>query len=177
MPSKKLKNLWRRIKPLAKPLIISLDDIATAQNQEEMEMKTEKFDKKLPFRVPEGYFDELPMRVQERVAASQEKEVKSGWVTLRSQLAFAAGFAFMALLSYLGYYMARPLGHKAEKTDYVEIVSRTIYDFDDIDLYRAIEQKKRTDSIKEAMQNVPHRFYIRSSNCITIIDEKKEVKP
>jgi hypothetical protein len=145
-----------------------------------MNSMEEKFDKKLPFKVPEGYFDNLPSRVQERIAANEtQNDFKGRWVTIRSQLAFAAGFAFMALLSYLGYYMARPLisERKAVKTDYVEIVSRTIYEFDDIDLYKAIEQKKKTDSLKEVYNDMPHRLYVRSSNCITIIDEKKEVKP
>ncbi|HOK61300.1 MAG: hypothetical protein WBJ36_11360 [Tenuifilum sp.] len=145
-----------------------------------MKSMEEKFNKKLPFKVPEGYFDNLPLRVQERIAATEtQHEPKSRWVTLKSQLAFAAGFAFMALLSYLGYYMARPLmaDKKAVKTDYVEIVSRTIYEFDDIDLYKAIEQKKKTDSLKEVYNEIPHRLYVRSSNCITIIDEKKEIKP
>ncbi len=140
----------------------------------------EKFNKKLPFKVPEGYFDNLPLRIQERIAATEtQHEPKGRWVTLKSQLAFAAGFAFMALLSYLGYYMARPLmaDKKTVKTDYVEIVSRTIYEFDDIDLYKAIEQKKKTDSLKEVYNEIPHRLYVRSSNCITIIDEKKEIKP
>lgn len=145
-----------------------------------MKSMEEKFNKKLPFKVPEGYFDNLPLRVQERIAATEtQHEPKGRWVTLKSQLAFAAGFAFMALLSYLGYYMARPLmaDKKAVKTDYVEIVSRTIYEFDDIDLYKAIEQKKKTDSLKEVYNEIPHRLYVRSSNCITIIDEKKEIKP
>ncbi|MBC7125061.1 MAG: hypothetical protein H5T24_05485 [Bacteroidales bacterium] len=145
-----------------------------------MKSMEEKFNKKLPFKVPEGYFDNLPLRVQERIAATEtQHEPKGHWVTLKSQLAFAAGFAFMALLSYLGYYMARPLmaDKKAVKTDYVEIVSRTIYEFDDIDLYKAIEQKKKTDSLKEVYNEIPHRLYVRSSNCITIIDEKKEIKP
>lgn len=147
-----------------------------------MSMKSmeEKFDKKLPFTVPEGYFDNLPLRVQERIAAGDsQKEKNERWISLRSQLAFAAGFAFMALLSYFGYYMARPLmaDKKAVKTDYVEIVSRSISEFDDIDLYKAIEQKKKADSIKGAFKDIPHRLYVRSSNCITIIDEKKEVKP
>lgn len=145
-----------------------------------MKSMEEKFNKKLPFKVPEGYFDNLPLRIQERIAATEtQHEPKGRWVTLKSQLAFAAGFAFMALLSYLGYYMARPLmaDKKAVKTDYVEIVSRTIYEFDDIDLYKAIEQKKKTDSLKEVYNEIPHRLYVRSSNCITIIDEKKEIKP
>lgn len=145
-----------------------------------MKSMEEKFNKKLPFKVPDGYFDNLPLRVQERIAANQaQNEYKGRWLTIRSQLAFAAGFAFMALLSYLGYYMARPLisEKKAVKTDYIEIVSRTIYDFDDIDLYKALEQKKKTDSLKEVYNEIPHRLYVRSSNCITIIDEKKEIKP
>jgi len=145
-----------------------------------MRGKDDKFDRKLPFKVPEGYFESLPLRVQERIASNQnEGELSSKWFTLRSQLAFAAGFAFMVFLSYLGYYIARPLmvSKEPEKTEYVEIVSRAIFEFDDLDLYKAIEQKKKSDSLKEVYNEIPHRFYTRSSNCITIIDEKKEIKP
>ncbi len=145
-----------------------------------MKSLEEKFNKKLPFKVPEGYFDSLPLRVQERIASTETQSTPKGkWIALRSQLAFAAGFAFMVMLSYLGYYMARPLiaDKKTAKTDYVEIVSRTIYEFDDIDLYQAIEQKRKTDSLKESFKEMPHRLYVRSNNCITIIDEKEEIKP
>ena len=142
-----------------------------------------KAGRELPFSVPEGYFDSLPSRIQQRIQAEIQHESvneKEGWaLTFRSQLAFAAGFAFMAVIAYFGYYLARPLtkSHSTVGTDYVEIVSRSISDFEDIDLYRAIENKRKQDTINEATRDMYQRYYIRSNNCITIIDEKKEIQP
>lgn len=144
-----------------------------------------KAGKELPFSVPEGYFENLASRVQDRIQNSEAEHKiapsNEGWVySLRSQLAFAAGFAFMAVLAYFGYYMARPLvqNHKSKTgTDYVEIVSRSITDFEDIDLYRAIEKQRQQDSIDEVTKEMYRRYYIRSNNFITIIDEKKEIEP
>ncbi|MCB8963816.1 MAG: hypothetical protein H6536_02080 [Bacteroidales bacterium] len=139
--------------------------------------------RELPFSVPNGYFDTLPMRVQDKISASTatQPKIKEVWMgAFRSQLAFAAGFAFMAVLAYFGYYLSRPLNQpdsKSNGTDYVEIVSRSISDFDDIDLYRAIEDKQKQDALDEATEEMYRRYYVRSNNCITIIDEKKEVQP
>lgn len=153
--------------------------------KEKIEFNDFKAGKELPFSVPEGYFDNLASRVQDRIQSSETEfelsPVKEGWeFSLRSQLAFAAGFAFMAMLAYFGYYMARPLAQKHKSqvgTDYVEIVSRSITDFEDIDLYRAIEKQRKQDSVDEATKEMYRRYYIRSNNCITIIDEKKEIEP
>lgn len=153
-------------------------------SKENMEFDDFKAGKNLPFSVPDGYFDGLPSRIQDKVNASVNSNSiveREGWmVSLRSQLAFAAGFVFMAVLGYFGYYLSRPLTQQSRKsagTDYVEIVSRTISDFEDIDLYRAIENKKRQDSLDKATRELYQRYYVRSNNCISIIDEKKEIEP
>lgn len=144
-----------------------------------------KAGRELPFSVPEGYFDSLPSRIQDRIQSevlgSESVFEKGSWVVaFRSQLAFAAGFAFMAIIAYFGYYLASPLTKNTNNpvgTDYVEIVSRSISDFEDIDLYRAIENKRKQDTVNDATREMYHRYYIRSNNCITIIDEKKEIQP
>ncbi|KAB2871680.1 MAG: hypothetical protein F9K37_02535 [Bacteroidales bacterium] len=144
-----------------------------------------KAGRELPFSVPDGYFDNLPAKIQARIqaetSASETVTENGGWVvTFRSQLAFAAGFAFMAVIAYFGYYLSRPVSQHNSRhvgTDYVEIVSRSISDFEDIDLYRSIENRKKQDTINEATREMYHRYYIRSNNCITIIDEKKEIQP
>lgn len=140
--------------------------------------------KNLPFSVPEGYFDSLASRVQCRIQPELVPEVppaQGDWVSsLRSQLAFAASFVLMAILSYFGYYVARPLAQQQKlqaETNYTEIVSRSIADFEDIDLYRAIERQRRQNSLDEASRALHHRYYTRSSSCITIIDERREVEP
>ncbi|MGE0079003.1 MAG: hypothetical protein AB7S48_14180 [Bacteroidales bacterium] len=152
--------------------------------KDKKEFEEFKAGRELPFSVPEGYFDNLPHRIQEKIYASGiESEFipeKSWVVTFRSQLAFVAGFAFMVVVAYFGYYLSRPLSSKTKTPvgkDYVEIVNRTITDFEDIDLYRAIENKRKQDKIDEVTREMYQRYYIRSNNCITIIDEKKEVEP
>lgn len=153
--------------------------------KENIEYKDFKAGKELPFSVPQGYFDNLSARIQDNIQAAHPEPESAysptGWtVTFRSQIAFAAGFAFMAVVAYFGYYLARPLTDKAKTpagSDYVEIVNRTISDFEDIDLYRAIEQKRKQDTIDEATRAMYPRYYIYSNNCITIIDEKKEIEP
>jgi len=165
--------------------IISIENTLEMSEKEKIEFNDFSAGKDLPFSVPDGYFENIASRVQSRIQNSETEHevapIKEGWAfSLRSQLAFAAGFAFMAVLAYFGYYMARPLNQKYKSqsgTDYVEIVSRSITDFEDIDLYRAIEKQRQKDSIDEATREMYRRYYIRSNNCITIIDEKKEIEP
>ncbi len=54
-------------------------------------------DKKLPFTVPVGYFDSLQGRVMQRCDEQVvvKHEPRSLWGAMRSQLAFAAGFALL----------------------------------------------------------------------------------
>ncbi len=54
-----------------------------------------------PFEVPEGYFESLPSRIQDRIIADGEKQpvFKNILVVLKPQLAFAAAFIGIALLS------------------------------------------------------------------------------
>lgn len=139
-------------------------------------------DKKLkesPFSVPDGYFDTLPGQIQAKI--SERKAVKRALipVALRTQLAFAAGFAFMVVVAYFGYYVAQPLftgSQEQQQTDYVEIVSRSISQFDDIDLYSAVKNKQKKDSLR-ARRCLQERYYRRSRNCFSIIEEKREIKP
>ncbi|MGE0088884.1 MAG: hypothetical protein AB7S50_05340 [Bacteroidales bacterium] len=54
-----------------------------------------------PFEVPDGYFDSLPSRIQNKIIADSEKQpvFKKILVVLKPQLAFAAAFIGIALLS------------------------------------------------------------------------------
>lgn len=54
-------------------------------------------DKKLPFTVPAGYFENLQERVMQRCDehVAEEKKHLSLWGAIRPQLAFAAGFALL----------------------------------------------------------------------------------
>jgi len=141
-----------------------------------------KAGKELPFSVPDDYFESLPRRIQEQCTQPQHKQPKESWFfALRSQLALAAGFALLVVAAYFGYYTTtRSIPAKSytlQKSDYLNIVSRSINEFDDIDLYRAIENKRRTDSIDSSARMLQQRYFIKKGNTITIIGEKFDEKP
>ncbi|MDR1343573.1 MAG: hypothetical protein LBK18_10035 [Prevotellaceae bacterium] len=61
-------------------------------------------DKHLPFTVPDGYFENLTERLVQRCSEGDEAasaQHLSLWGSIRAQLAFAAGFALLAGLSYV----------------------------------------------------------------------------
>lgn len=62
-----------------------------------------KWGNKKPFKVPENYFDELPMRIQERIAEEQKvtKQIQL-WPTLKPYLSLAAMMLFVAGGVYFG---------------------------------------------------------------------------
>ncbi|MFP4557191.1 MAG: hypothetical protein ACLFNU_09995 [Bacteroidales bacterium] len=96
--------------------------------------------RKAPFVAPSGYFDELPRRIQERCIAEKpiNESKKAPLIqVLKSQLALASGFIGLALLAFLGYYNLKPTDKttiQLSNDDYIEIVSRNIYDFDETTL-------------------------------------------
>ncbi|MDR0419525.1 MAG: hypothetical protein LBH34_04860 [Prevotellaceae bacterium] len=59
--------------------------------------------KKLPFEVPNDYFDTLSDRVFQNVENEKQNEEKNipWWVTLKPMLAFAAAFALLVIVSSL----------------------------------------------------------------------------
>lgn len=71
---------------------------------EEKDIHNANFPRKLPFTVPEEYFEQLPSEIQMRRA-----EISTGRSTmsiLRSQLAFVLGFVALVAAGYTGYYFA-----------------------------------------------------------------------
>ena len=134
----------------------------------------------MPYTVPEGYFDNLHAKIQDRIAAKDSTKKRFIPVALKTQLSFAAGFAFLVVLAYFGFYIAKPISQRSinqGNPNYVEIVSRSISQFDDKDLYNAVENKRKTDSLKRVQQRMQEFYYSRSRNCLSIIEEKKEVRP
>jgi hypothetical protein len=76
--------------------------------------------KDLPFTVPEGYFERLPSRIMQRC---DEREAARGqrllpWGNIRSQLAFAAGFALLVGLSYMAARYAPRLAQASADAAY-----------------------------------------------------------
>lgn len=117
-------------------------------NNEELNFKA---DKKLPFSVPDGYFDTLPSRIQDLCVSSQKQKPFALFLqTVRTQLALAAGFAAFVVLAYAGYFYIQltPTPRELSKNDYIEVVSKRISDFDEGQLVEASGVNVKFDSIK-----------------------------
>jgi hypothetical protein len=113
--------------------------------------------KETPFKVPEGYFDKLPLRIQEQCAsdnAIEKTKIVPMWQVIRSQLALASGFAAMALIGFIGYYYLQPSdqGQVLSKDDYIEIVKRNIYDYDEGRLIKESGKFISYDSINNELK-------------------------
>ncbi|MFO8022813.1 MAG: hypothetical protein R6U65_10130 [Perlabentimonas sp.] len=113
-----------------------------------------------PFVTPSGYFDQLPGRVQERCVAEKpihESKRTSTIQVLRSQLALASGFIGLAFLAFIGYYFMQPTNNTSTKLtndDYIEIVKRNIYDYDEATLMEGSNTNANAhynDSVKDEM--------------------------
>ncbi len=112
-----------------------------------------KAGKELPFKVPEGYFDELPTRIQDFCLAhapitSSEPE-RSFFGVLKAQLALASGFVGLVLLAFAGYYYLQPKPPVDALTngDFIEIVRVDVTDFDEAQLHSLQENHSPYDSL------------------------------
>jgi hypothetical protein len=73
-------------------------------------MKLENTPKKHPFKVPENYFDELPVIIQSRVAEKSPSQTRSGYV------GFALKYALPAVVLVVAFFVFRPApGYSAEE--------------------------------------------------------------
>lgn len=147
----------------------------------ELENNNESFayvGKEVPFNVPSGYFDELPSRIMDRCVganATTENEHTSIWQVLRSQLALAAGFIGLAFLAFVGYYYIKPSGNGEVLTndDYIEIVRKNIYDYDEGLLVKESNVYLNYDSINNELQDDMIQYLLdRNIDYVTLMEEK-----
>jgi hypothetical protein len=90
-----------------------------------------KVSKKLPFSVPENYFEELPLRIQERM---QRKPATPGLIELiRPRLAYAAMFVGLLAVGYLGKKIiaGNNSGNGLTADDIAAAIEYYAYQFDD----------------------------------------------
>jgi hypothetical protein len=69
--------------------------------KEHIPEKIRKAGTRLPFEVPESYFDSFPGRLQEKMGTPKEVPVRR-LTTVRSRLAIAAGFIGLIAVGYAG---------------------------------------------------------------------------
>lgn len=136
--------------------------------------------KRNPYKVPEGYFDELPSRVQELCKQQETEEVTTSWaVTLRTQLALAAGICLFAMLALTGYYYSKQVGLNSPfKKDYIKIVEESGTEFEEFQLYEAVSKEVKKDSVKNQKNDELLEYllndYVENG---TLLEPTRTIKP
>jgi len=89
--------------------------------------------KELPFSVPEGYFENFPSRIKERLESERKPRfLKKPYMSLRPGLAIAATLAALILAGYAIIKLNFDNSIKTESAqEFAEIIEYYIYDFDD----------------------------------------------
>jgi hypothetical protein len=90
-----------------------------------------KVSKKLPFRVPENYFEELPLRIQERM--QREPATPRLIELIRPRLAYAAMIIGFLAVGYLGMRIiaGHSSGNGLTADEIAEAIEYYAYQFDD----------------------------------------------
>ena len=143
--------------------------------------KLTKAGKENPFKVPDGYFDSLPTRVQNycNEHSTKKQPVRSIFV-VKPQLALAAGFCFFVLLAFAGYYYSRQANNfnSFEKVDYLKIVVESGTEFDDNLLYDAVTNGHKKDTLKSSTNDELIEYLLYDNiNSGTLIEHPKDIKP
>lgn len=91
-----------------------------------------------PFEVPESYFDELPSRIQERLATSAQESwlsILKSWLSIRN-LAITSGLvvAFILIQPYIGADKKVPT---ISSDDLMALIDEGVIDFDEDVIYDA----------------------------------------
>ncbi|NOU16778.1 MAG: hypothetical protein HOO91_04390 [Bacteroidales bacterium] len=143
--------------------------------------KLTKIGKDNPFKVPNGYFESLPTRVQNYC---NENSVKNPFVlriaAIRTQLALATGLCLFVLIAFIGYHYSQQTNSisSLKRVDYIKVVEESGTEFDEIQLYEAFSNGHKKDSIKNSMNDelIEYLLYDNINNG-THLDHSKDIKP
>jgi hypothetical protein len=150
-------------------------------NLETFGPKLTKVSKENPYKVPEGYFDSLPSRVQDYCKEQESRKQPISLVfTLKTQLAFAAGICFFLLLSIGGFYYSKHTSDLSlfHKTDYIKIVVESGTEFDEIQLYEAYSNSTKKDTLKKPMNDELMEYLLNENvDNGTLLGHSRDIRP
>jgi hypothetical protein len=144
----------------------------------ELENNNESFShvgNKIPFTVPSDYFEKLPMRIQ-NLCISQPKEgaIVPFFQIIRSQLALASGFVLLVIIAFAGYYYIQPQKHSVilSNDDYIEIVNKQIYDYDEGHLLNAVKNPINNLSPKDDLTDEMIQYLLQENiDYVTLMEQ------
>jgi hypothetical protein len=130
--------------------------------------RLESLNRELPFSVPENYFDDFTVRLQERMHAEKKTGLfRKTYEMIRPQLAIAAAIAAFAVI---GYTTVTLIVNDNNKTDnVVEIADVINYYFDDFDddmLISTLAEGNGIDWMNTSVENDDILNYLSEENNI-----------
>lgn len=92
------------------------------------------------FKVPENYFEDLPMKIQSRIAEESKPQTQTSWIS-QHQLTWSLSAAMIVLVFGIMYFMGKPVVQSPEEilaqvstedmVAYLEDSDLTVYDIVD----------------------------------------------
>jgi hypothetical protein len=130
-----------------------------------------------PFKVPTGYFDSLPSRIQERcvsTSVASNKQTISIWQVIKSQLTLASGFAAFAIIAFVAFYYLKPTEQTIvlSNDDYIEIIQKNIYEYDEYRLAKESNGLIHDDSLKNILKDEMIQYLLDENvDYVTLIEQ------
>jgi hypothetical protein len=153
MQLKKLKNLSKRIKPF---LILTIKEEKKMKEHKNITPKLDDLKKEHPFKVPEGYFNDFPVKMAHLIAEKQKvKKALFSWDIIRSKLIPALAISGIALLAITTFSILHNNNKELSATELAEVYT-----------FSALNESSEADLILE-LQKVTQQSEIRKDT-ITI---------
>lgn len=103
-----------------------------------------------PFTVPDGYFEELPSRIQDKLSVSTHENASISIISvLKHRVGIATGILLFMAAGYSGYRYNKYVDEKAVlPEDYYEFVSANSSEFSEQEIIRVLNGDKKVASKK-----------------------------
>jgi|GEM_PF-1037334 len=124
MPSKKLKNTLPNIKPFILLIVKKTLTIQGMKEPDKIGPELSKINKEIPFRVPDGYFENFSFRLTNKIHAESDVPNRQKFVLFLKPYLVAAVLLIVAILS--GIYFFGHQQSKYSKKQFYSEVSRAV---------------------------------------------------
>jgi len=128
----------------------------------------DSLDKKLPFSVPDDYFDNFYGRLRERMEVKSEPGLfRKTYQLIKPQLALAAAIAAFVIIGYTTVrFFSRDTGPAETTMEITDIIEYCIYDFDDDMLISTLAEEESATWWNSSMETEEILDYLSEENNI-----------
>lgn len=128
----------------------------------------DSLDKKLPFSVPDDYFDNFYGKLRERMEVKKEPGLfRRTYQLIRPQLALAAAIAAFVIIGYTAVrFFSHDTSPDETTVEITDIIDYCIYDFDDDMLISTLAEEESATWWNSSMETEEILDYLSEENNI-----------